>query len=75
MDSMVKILIGPGCSSVGFGASEELGPFFPQNSTQPNLKLNPYSWNKGIDVYNFFNIYSTLYFIIAIKIILLKYNM
>ncbi|CAH2044144.1 unnamed protein product [Thlaspi arvense] len=36
----------PGCSSVGFGASEELGPFFPQNSTQPNLKLNPHSWNK-----------------------------
>ncbi|XP_059448683.1 serine carboxypeptidase-like 34 [Corylus avellana] len=37
---------GPGCSSVGYGEAEELGPFFPQNSSQPNLKLNPYSWNK-----------------------------
>lgn len=38
--------IGPGCSSIGFGASEEIGPFFPQQD-QPNLKLNPYSWNNG----------------------------
>ncbi|KAJ7954553.1 Carboxypeptidase [Quillaja saponaria] len=37
---------GPGCSSIGYGETEELGPFFPQNSTQPKLKLNPYSWNK-----------------------------
>ncbi|KFK27639.1 hypothetical protein AALP_AA8G409500 [Arabis alpina] len=41
---------GPGCSSVGFGASEELGPFFPQNSTKPNLKLNPYSWNNAANL-------------------------
>lgn len=58
MDPMVIIQTGPGCSSVGFGASEELGPFFPQNSTQPNLKLNPYSWNKGI--YIFKPIFSSL---------------
>jgi hypothetical protein len=54
---MVKnVNIGPGCSSIGFGAAEELGPFFPQNSSQPKLKLNPYSWNKGMGIHNFLNI-------------------
>jgi serine carboxypeptidase-like clade 2 len=37
---------GPGCSSVGYGASEEVGPFRirPDGKT---LSLNPNSWNKG----------------------------
>ncbi|KAL5569284.1 hypothetical protein UlMin_025859 [Ulmus minor] len=36
---------GPGCSSVGYGAAEEIGPFHirPDGKT---LYLNPYSWNK-----------------------------
>ncbi|KAL5159489.1 Protein PECTIC ARABINOGALACTAN SYNTHESIS-RELATED [Glycine soja] len=29
---------GPGCSSIGYGEAEELGPFFPQDSRQPKLK-------------------------------------
>lgn len=42
---------GPGCSSVGFGATEELGPLFPQSDG--TLKFNPHTWNKGIYFYLF----------------------
>ncbi|XP_019451019.1 PREDICTED: serine carboxypeptidase-like 34 isoform X1 [Lupinus angustifolius] len=41
---------GQGCSSVGYGEAEELGPFFPQKSNHPKLKLNPYSWNKATNL-------------------------
>lgn len=37
---------GPGCSSVAYGASEEIGPF-RINKTGSVLYLNKYSWNKG----------------------------
>ncbi|CAN1328488.1 Serine carboxypeptidase 24 [Linum perenne] len=36
---------GPGCSSVAFGASEEIGPF-RINKTASSLYLNKYSWNR-----------------------------
>ncbi|XP_051130779.1 serine carboxypeptidase-like 27 [Andrographis paniculata] len=36
---------GPGCSSVAYGAAEEIGPF-RINSDGRGLYLNPYSWNK-----------------------------
>lgn len=36
---------GPGCSSVGYGEAEELGPFLVQKG-KPELKWNKYSWNK-----------------------------
>ncbi|KAL5207329.1 hypothetical protein ABZP36_031764 [Zizania latifolia] len=36
---------GPGCSSIAYGASEEIGPFrIKQNGT--GLYLNKYSWNR-----------------------------
>ncbi|CAI9098808.1 OLC1v1035518C3 [Oldenlandia corymbosa var. corymbosa] len=35
---------GPGCSSVAYGASEEIGPF-RINKTSSSLFLNKYSWN------------------------------
>lgn len=36
---------GPGCSSVAYGAAEEIGPF-RINPDGKTLYLNPYSWNK-----------------------------
>ncbi|XP_077243233.1 serine carboxypeptidase-like 32 [Tasmannia lanceolata] len=36
---------GPGCSSVGYGATQEIGPFII-DSGEGGLKFNPYSWNR-----------------------------
>ncbi|XP_071722248.1 serine carboxypeptidase-like 27 [Rutidosis leptorrhynchoides] len=36
---------GPGCSSVAYGAAEEVGPFRIRPDGK-NLYLNPYAWNK-----------------------------
>lgn len=36
---------GPGCSSVGYGAAFETGPFRIRSDGK-TLYLNPYSWNK-----------------------------
>ncbi|XP_061994682.1 serine carboxypeptidase-like 34 [Rosa rugosa] len=41
---------GPGCSSIGYGAAEEVGPFFPQNGAKPKLKYNPYTWNNAANL-------------------------
>lgn len=41
---------GPGCSSIGYGEAEELGPFFPLNTTKPTLKLNKFSWNTAANL-------------------------
>ncbi|XP_059437354.1 serine carboxypeptidase-like 31 isoform X1 [Corylus avellana] len=35
---------GPGCSSVGYGATQEIGPFIVDTNGN-GLKYNPYSWN------------------------------
>ncbi|XP_052201997.1 serine carboxypeptidase-like 31 isoform X2 [Diospyros lotus] len=35
---------GPGCSSVGYGATQEIGPFIVDEDRHA-LKLNPYAWN------------------------------
>ncbi|KAF3451529.1 hypothetical protein FNV43_RR07624 [Rhamnella rubrinervis] len=34
---------GPGCSSVGYGATQEIGPFLVSDSN--GIKLNSFSWN------------------------------
>jgi hypothetical protein len=41
---------GPGCSSLAYGAMEELGPF-RVNSDGKTLHKNNYSWNYGINYY------------------------
>ncbi|KAH9289438.1 hypothetical protein KI387_033555, partial [Taxus chinensis] len=35
----------PGCSSVGYGATQEIGPFL-LNGSETGLSLNKHSWNK-----------------------------
>ncbi|KAK9275927.1 hypothetical protein L1049_023201 [Liquidambar formosana] len=40
---------GPGCSSIGYGEAEELGPFLTQKG-KPELKFNPHSWNKAANL-------------------------
>ncbi|CAL9227483.1 unnamed protein product [Arabidopsis halleri] len=40
---------GPGCSSIAYGASEEIGPF-RINKTGSNLYLNKFSWNKDANL-------------------------
>ncbi|EYU35344.1 hypothetical protein MIMGU_mgv1a021548mg, partial [Erythranthe guttata] len=41
--------MGPGCSSVAYGASEEIGPF-RINKTSSSLYLNKYSWNRVANI-------------------------
>ncbi|KAL8241981.1 hypothetical protein R6Q59_012283 [Mikania micrantha] len=40
---------GPGCSSIGYGGMEELGPFVAQKGTS-KLRLNTYAWNKAANL-------------------------
>ncbi|MFS7914546.1 putative carboxypeptidase D [Helianthus anomalus] len=35
----------PGCSSVGYGATHEIGPFIVGTDGN-DLQVNPYSWNR-----------------------------
>ncbi|KAA3458021.1 serine carboxypeptidase 24-like isoform X1 [Gossypium australe] len=42
-------VFGPGCSSVAYGASEEIGPF-RINKTGSSLYLNKYSWNMEANI-------------------------
>ena len=37
---------GPGCSSLGYGAMEEIGPFRVNNDSK-TLSTNKHAWNNG----------------------------
>ncbi|KAJ9689082.1 hypothetical protein PVL29_014633 [Vitis rotundifolia] len=40
---------GPGCSSIAYGQSEEIGPFHIKEDGK-TLYLNPYSWNQAANI-------------------------
>lgn len=40
---------GPGCSSIGYGEAEELGPFLTQKG-KPELRFNNNTWNKAANL-------------------------
>ncbi|XP_039688788.1 serine carboxypeptidase 1-like isoform X2 [Medicago truncatula] len=46
---LLKLIIGPGCSSFGYGAMQELGPF-RVNSDGTTLSLNKDAWNKVANI-------------------------
>ena len=46
------LFTGPGCSSLAYGAMQELGPF-RVHSDGKTLYRNRYSWNNGIPIFNF----------------------
>ncbi|GJP29098.1 hypothetical protein CLOM_g11290 [Closterium sp. NIES-68] len=41
---------GPGCSSIGYGLFEELGPWRVANDAGRQLQFNPFAWNKLANV-------------------------
>ncbi|XP_047066655.1 serine carboxypeptidase-like 35 [Lolium rigidum] len=40
---------GPGCSSIAYGAAQELGPFLVRGYGE-RLTRNPYAWNKAVNL-------------------------
>lgn len=46
---------GPGCSSIAYGAAQELGPFLVHTSGG-NLTFNDFSWNKGTYIKLYYHI-------------------
>ncbi|KAH9602124.1 hypothetical protein KSS87_021054 [Heliosperma pusillum] len=40
---------GPGCSSVGYGATQEIGPFLVSTNGS-GLTFNPYAWNREANI-------------------------
>ena len=42
----MELIAGPGCSSLGYGAMQELGPFRVNRDNQ-TLSRNKYAWNNG----------------------------
>jgi len=45
--------LGPGCSSIGYGAASELGPLRVVGRGAA-LEFNEYAWNKGALLSEFF---------------------
>ncbi|WOL07245.1 serine carboxypeptidase-like 34 [Canna indica] len=49
MKKIYQNFTGPGCSSIGFGEAQEIGPFLVRKNV-PELTLNKYAWNKAANL-------------------------
>lgn len=56
---LFRSIAGPGCSSIGYGEAQELGPLLVKKGI-PELKFNNHTWNKGTanSLVNFICIFS-----------------
>lgn len=57
---------GPGCSSIAYGASEEIGPFRIRSDGK-TLFFNPYAWNKCMT--NLIKLFTIFYLSVNSKLI------
>lgn len=62
--SSKNFVVGPGCSSIGLGLAEEVGPFHV-NADGKSLYLNPYSWNQGKQKNKFFFLLSIMFLLVC----------
>lgn len=59
---------GPGCSSIAYGAAEEIGPFRINRGS--NLYLNSFSWNIGTYSLVHFDMFLSLYLLIKFAFVI-----
>ena len=68
LNAVLCLILGPGCSSLGYGAFMEHGPFQPGDNGFHDK--NKYSWNLGECVY-IISLYSKLLLLLLLLLFIL----